>query len=223
MNAVDDLLSASPEELAAASAASFETLALANDPNDDGTLARASAQLAERYRPTRCLRSAASNDSAARHSLLGTSLPPPARTTVRRPVVHVPRRRLVGHVGGIPTVSNTKTAVPQTTANLSVPPPPPGPPRRRHPAPRRWLPPRRHPRRHPPPRHPRRAALGVRASGNRRRRPGRRRRGCRRNTRISSPPPRRGSSRRSAYSPSRPRRSRRRTMTGWTTGWRRTG
>lgn len=37
MNAVDDLLSASPEELAAASAASFETLALANDPNDDGT------------------------------------------------------------------------------------------------------------------------------------------------------------------------------------------
>ena len=130
MNAVDDLLSASPEELAAASAASFETLALANDPNDDGTAGEgsASAQLAERYRPNAAFASAASNDSASRHSLLGTSLPPPARTTVHVPSVHVPPVSSITSER-YPTVSNTKTAVPQTTANLSVPPPPPpGPP-----------------------------------------------------------------------------------------------
>mmetsp|Transcript_4952 Transcript_4952/g.20399 ORF Transcript_4952/g.20399 Transcript_4952/m.20399 type:complete len:463 (+) Transcript_4952:34-1422(+) len=121
MNAVDDLLSASPEELAAASAASFETLALVN-PND-----QTSGSDHARYRPNAEFATVASNDSAARHSLLGTSLPPPARTQQIPATVHVPSSSVSSE--RYPTVSSTQTAVPRSTANLSVPPPPPpGPP-----------------------------------------------------------------------------------------------
>ena len=133
MNAVDDLLSASPEELAAASAASFETLALVGAPRE-GQSTHSCASFEARYRPNAEFAAAASNDSAARHSLLGTSLPPPARTrvgaTVHVPSIHVPSSSVTSSgTERYPTVSNTKTAVPQTTANLSVPPPPPpGPP-----------------------------------------------------------------------------------------------
>jgi len=120
MNAVDDLLSASPEELAAASAASFETLAV--NPND-----QTSGSDHARYRPNAEFASVASNDSAARHSLLGTSLPPPARTQQIPATVHVPSSSVSSE--RYPTVSSTQTAVPRSTANLSVPPPPPpGPP-----------------------------------------------------------------------------------------------
>ena len=126
MNAVDDLLSASPEELAAASAASFETLALVGVPRE-GQSTHSCASFEARYRPNAEFAAAASNDSAARHSLLGTSLPPPARTQQIPATVHVPSSSVSSE--RYPTVSSTQTAVPRSTANLSVPPPPPpGPP-----------------------------------------------------------------------------------------------
>jgi len=83
-----------------------------------------------RYRPKSEFAAAATSTSTARHSLLGTSLPPQPK-----PQTHIPQTRDVtplstsSQAGNYPSVRSTKTAVPEMRANLSTPPPPPpGPP-----------------------------------------------------------------------------------------------
>ena len=120
---IDDLLSASPEELAAAAAASLGTLTL--DNRDDTAVRQSQSEDGlHRYRPKSEFATAASSTSAARHSLLGTSLPPQAK-----PQTHIPQIRDVtpistsSQAGNYPSVRSTKTAVPEMRANLSTPPP----------------------------------------------------------------------------------------------------
>ena len=126
---IDDLLSASPEELAAAAAASLGTLTLYN--RDDTAVRQSQSEDGlHRYRPKSEFAAAATSTSTARHSLLGTSLPPQPK-----PQTHIPQTRDVtpistsSQAGNYPSVRSTKTAVPEMRANLSTPPPPPqGPP-----------------------------------------------------------------------------------------------
>ena len=129
---IDDLLSASPEELAAAAAASLGTLGTLTLDNRDDTAVRQnqSEDGLHRYRPKSEFAAAATSTSTARHSLLGTSLPPQAK-----PQTHISQIRDVtpistsSQAGNYPNVRSTKTAVPEMRANLSTPPPPPpGPP-----------------------------------------------------------------------------------------------
>ena len=122
---IDDLLSASPEELAAAAAASLGTLTL-----DTAVRQSQSEDGLHRYRPKSEFATAATSTTTARHSLLGTSLPPQPK-----PQTHIPQTRDVtpistsSQAGNYPNVRSTKTAVPEMRANLSTPPPPPpGPP-----------------------------------------------------------------------------------------------
>ena len=122
---IDDLLSASPGELAAAAAASLGTLTL-----DTAVRQSQSEDGLHRYRPKSEFATAATSTTTARHSLLGTSLPPQAK-----PQTHIPQIRDVtpistsSQAGNYPNVRSTKTAVPEMRANLSTPPPPPpGPP-----------------------------------------------------------------------------------------------
>ena len=122
---IDDLLSASPEELAAAAAASLGTLTL-----DTAVRQSQSEDGLHRYRPKSEFATAATSTTTARHSLLGTSLPPQPK-----PPTHIPQTRDVtpistsSQAGNYPNVRSTKTAVPEMRANLSTPPPPPpGPP-----------------------------------------------------------------------------------------------
>jgi hypothetical protein len=126
---IDDLLSASPEELAAAAAASLGTLTLDNR-DDTAVRQNQSEDGLHRYRPKSEFAAAATSTTTARHSLLGTSLPPQPK-----PQTHIPQTRDVtpistsSQAGNYPSVRSTKTAVPEMRANLSTPPPPPpGPP-----------------------------------------------------------------------------------------------
>ena len=125
-----DLLSASPEELAAAAAASLGTLGTLSLADDTAVRQNQSEDGLHRYRPKSEFATAATSTTTARHSLLGTSLPPQPK-----PQTHIPQTRDVtpistsSQAGNYPNVRSTKTAVPEMRANLSTPPPPPpGPP-----------------------------------------------------------------------------------------------
>jgi len=127
---IDDLLSASPEELAAAAAASLGTLGTLSLADDTAVRQNQSEDGLHRYRPKSEFATAATSTTTARHSLLGTSLPPQPK-----PPTHIPQTRDVtpistsSQAGNYPNVRSTKTAVPEMRANLSTPPPPPpGPP-----------------------------------------------------------------------------------------------
>lgn len=127
---IDDLLSASPEELAAAAAASLGTLGTLSLADDTAVRQNQSEDGLHRYRPKSEFATAATSTTTARHSLLGTSLPPQPK-----PQTHIPQTRDVtpistsSQAGNYPNVRSTKTAVPEMRANLSTPPPPPpGPP-----------------------------------------------------------------------------------------------
>ena len=125
---IDDLLSASPEELAAAAAASFGTLGTLTLADDTAVRQSQNEDGLHRYRPKSEFAAAATSTTTARHSLLGTSLPPQPK-----PQTHIPQIRDVtpistsSQAGNYPNVRSTKTAVPEMRANLSTP-PPPGPP-----------------------------------------------------------------------------------------------
>ena len=122
---IDDLLSASPEELAAAAAASFGTLGTLTLADDTAVRQSQNEDGLHRYRPKSEFAAAATSTTTARHSLLGTSLPPQPK-----PQTHIPQIRDVTPIstsspaGNYPNVRSTKTAVPEMRANLSTPPPP---------------------------------------------------------------------------------------------------
>ena len=119
-----DLLSASPEELAAAAAASLGTLGTLSLADDTAVRQNQSEDGLHRYRPKSEFATAATSTTTARHSLLGTSLPPQPK-----PQTHIPQTRDVtpistsSQAGNYPNVRSTKTAVPEMRANLSTPPP----------------------------------------------------------------------------------------------------
>lgn len=123
---IDDLLSASPEELAAAAAASLGTLGTLSLADTDTAVRQSQSEDGSRYRPKSEFAAAATSTTTARHSLLGTSLPPQPK-----PQTHIPQIRDVtpistsSQAGNYPNVRSTKTAVPDVRANLSTPPPPP--------------------------------------------------------------------------------------------------
>jgi hypothetical protein len=128
---IDDLLSASPEKLAAAAAASLGTLGTLTLADDDTAVRQSQNEDGlHRYRPKSEFAAAATSTSTARHSLLGTSLPPQPKPQTRIPQIRdVTPITTSSQAGNYPNVRSTKTAVPEMRANLSMPPPPPqGPP-----------------------------------------------------------------------------------------------
>ena len=123
---IDDLLSASPEELAAAAAASLGTLGTLTLADDDTAVRQSQNEDGlHRYRPKSEFAAAATSTSTARHSLLGTSLPPQPKPQTRIPQIRdVTPISTSSQAGNYPSVRSTKTAVPDVRANLSTPPPP---------------------------------------------------------------------------------------------------